>query len=82
MGMVGGGGDADAKEVLSLSLENLLLSEGNIGQVWITHPPAEKQERCLVKEGVKGLPFWVHSMFSPFPDHVMLTHRSVYSVPL
>lgn len=47
--MVGGGGDGDAK-VLGLSLENLLLSEGDTGQVWITHPPAEKQqERCLVR---------------------------------
>lgn len=81
LGMVGGGGDGDAK-VLGLSLENLMLSEGDTGQVWITHPLAEKQqERCLVKKGVKGLPFWVHSMFSPFPDHAMLTHRSVTVSP-
>lgn len=45
LGMVVGAGNGDAKEVLGLTLENLLLSEGDTGQVWITHPPAENNRR-------------------------------------
>lgn len=39
-------------------------------------------ERCLVKECIKGLPFWVHKAFlalqvNSFPECTMLTLKSV-----
>lgn len=74
------------KEALP-ALGNFLLGEGDFGQAQIAHPPTETAEWCLVREGVKNLPFWVHDVLLPFPAHTMLTHKSalsvcVYSVPL
>lgn len=73
----GGGEDGDERNCLPLG--NFLLGEGDIAQAWIAYPSEKHQERCLVREDVKGLPFWVHSVLSPFPDHTMLTPKSALS---